>query len=104
VGNAQIVLRNIHRFWALETSRNRNLLLPQQDELKQLAEACANALRDVEKIREKHDNLNTSATFVKRATSQSKWAIADFYGDIASAREALQRNTGNLALFHTMLT
>lgn len=104
MGNAHIVLRNIHRFWESEKNRNQNLLIPQQDELKQLAEACAEALREIEKIQEKHVNLNTSASWVKRATSRSKWAIADFFGDIGSAREALQRNTGNLALLHTMLT
>jgi chromosome segregation ATPase len=104
VGNAHIVLRNIHRFWELERSRNQDLLIPQQDELKQLAEACEQTLQEVKKIQEKHNDLNTSASFIKRATSKSKWALADFYGDIASAREALQRNTGNLALFHTMLT
>jgi len=104
VGNAHIVLRNIHRFWQLEKSWNEDLPLPQQDDLKELAEACADTLREVEKIQERHNDLNTSANFIKLATGRSKWAIADFYGAIGSAREALQRNTGNLALLHTMLT
>lgn len=104
VGNAHLVLRNIHRFWEAEKERNHDLLVPQQEELKQLAEGCAEALRDIEEIQKKHQDLDTSASWVKRATSRSKYAIADIFGDIGSAREKLQRNTGNLALLHTMLT
>lgn len=104
VGNAHLVLRNIHRFWESEKDRNHDLLVPQQEELKQLAEACAEALHDIEKIQEKHKDLDTSASWVKRATSRSKYAMADIFGDIGAVREKLQRNTGNLALLHTMLT
>lgn len=104
MGNAHIVLCNIHRFWQLERSRNQDLPLPLQHELKDLAKACTDALEKVERIREKHKDLNTSSNIIKIATGRAKFAMADFHGDISSARQALQQNTGNLALLHTMLT
>ncbi|KAF2102311.1 hypothetical protein NA57DRAFT_54227 [Rhizodiscina lignyota] len=62
------------------------------------------SLHGVEAIRSKYGDLNTSASWIKRATSRSKYILADMLGDIGSAREKLQRHTGNLAILHTMLT
>ena len=100
VGNAHIVLRNIYRFWRSEEQYNRNLLTLQQDELKQLAENCNEALEAVEKIRQKHGKLEKSGSLRARV----KYVVQDMIHNFGSVRQRLQQYTGNLALFHTMLT
>ncbi|KAF2114349.1 hypothetical protein BDV96DRAFT_647057 [Lophiotrema nucula] len=104
VGNAHLVLRNIHRFWQAEEARQCPLLVPQQDELRELAGHCEEALEEIAKIQEKHGDLQTSDSFVARVKSRSKYVLRDLIHDFGSVREKLQRYTGNLALFHTMLT
>lgn len=103
VGNAHIVLRSIHSFWEKEEEHSRPLLVPQRDELKEYAEHCANTLKEIEEIRTKHTDLESSSTFT-RLKGKSKYIVADIINDFGSVRDKLQRHTGNLALFHTMLT
>ena len=100
VGNAHIVLRNIHRFWKSEEQHNRTLLTLEQDELEQLAEDCYEALEDVEEIIQKHGKLETSSSFGARV----KYVVQDMIQNFGSVRQRLQQYTANLALFHTMLT
>jgi hypothetical protein len=100
VGNAHIILRTIHRFWQAEEARNRPLLLPQQEELKEYTENCETVLKKLEAVLHKHGGLDEGGSLKLRV----KYVWQDFVHDFASIRSRLQQSTGNLAVFHSMLT
>jgi hypothetical protein len=99
-----MVLRSIHGFWDAEKKRGENLLVPQQDNLKQLALDCKQALKEIEEILDKYADLDTSNSWMTRTKIQLKYVARDMIHDSGDARAKLQRYTGELALFHTMLT
>lgn len=100
VGNAHIVLKNIHTFWESENERGRPLLIPQKTDLKEYTENCAKELQRIEVILKKNEGLGVSGTMKARA----KFAWKNFIDDFASIRGRLQAATGALAVFHSMLT
>jgi hypothetical protein len=98
VGNAHIIMRTIHRFWEAQEDRKKPLLVPQQDELKEYTENCKEQLDRLKLMLEKYDGMEQSLKL------KAKFVIKNFFEDFASIRERLQRSTGNLAIFHSMLT
>ncbi|KAH0559248.1 hypothetical protein GP486_004235 [Trichoglossum hirsutum] len=90
IGNAHFVLCKVHDFWAYEKSRDQDLLTPQQEELKPTAENLEAALKEVENIYGKHNDLSTSDSFVTKFKSRSKYVFRDLVHNFGLARQKLQ--------------
>ena len=98
VGNAHIVLKNIHAFWKSEEEAKRPLLPLQEEQLKEYTEYCEAPLGELEVMLQKYEGMDKSVKL------KAKFVFQDFFKTFATIRENLQGSTGNLAIFHISLT
>ncbi|PMD42738.1 hypothetical protein L207DRAFT_581390 [Hyaloscypha variabilis F] len=100
VGNAHLVLSAIQRYWKAEESRGRELIVLQQEDLKQLAGNSREILGKIQEVLDKHRSLGDRG----RVRDQLKWSLTSFTRDIGPHRQSLQNNTHALAIFNATLT
>jgi hypothetical protein len=100
VGNTHLVLSAIQRYWKAEESRGRNLIVAQQEDLKQLAGNSYGILEKIQEVLDKHRSLG----YRGRVRDKLKWSLASFVRDIGPQRHSLQENTHALAIFNATLT
>ena len=100
VGNTHLVLGAIQRYWKAEEARGRDLIVAQQEDLKQLAENSHGILEKIQEVLDKHRSLGTRG----RVRDKLKWTLSSFVTDIGPQRQALQENTHALAIFNATLT
>lgn len=100
VGNTHLVLSAIRRYWETEASRGRDLIVAQQEDLRQLAGNSFGILETIQEVLDKHRSLGNRG----RVRDKLKWTLASFVKDIGPQRQSLQENTHALAIFNATLT